>query len=69
LRIASIREPRTAERLIQDLAAGGVRAVVEGQSVEGRYMVLIGPFSDYQSAENMAKVLKQRHLDAFPIRR
>ena len=65
----SFRAQQEAETLIHDLAAEGFPAVIEGQSVEGRQMVLIGPFADYQSATSLAKVLKQRNLEAFPIRR
>jgi hypothetical protein len=70
LRISSFRAKPEAEALIDDLTAQGIGAVIEGQSVEGRHMVLIGPFADYRSAASLANALKQqRNLDTFPIRR
>jgi SPOR domain len=69
LRISSIRAQQEAEALIKELAAEGIRALIEGESLEGRHMVLVGPFGDFQSAESLAKELKKQDLDAFPIRR
>jgi cell division protein FtsN len=69
LQVSSFRARQEAEQLINDLAAEGMRATIDGQIVEGRHVVLVGPFADFQSAVGSAKALKQHNFEAFPIRR
>jgi len=69
LQVSSFRAQQEAEQLINDLAAEGFRALIDGRLMEGRHTVLVGPFSDFESAVGQAKVLKQRNREAFPIRR
>jgi cell division protein FtsN len=69
LQVSSFSGQKDAEKLINDLAAEGFRALIDRQLVEGRHTVLVGPFPDFKSAADKAKVLKQRNREAFPIRR
>jgi cell division protein FtsN len=69
LQVSTFSAPQEAERLINDLAAEGFRAMIDGQLVAGRHTVLVGPFSDFKSAVGQAKVLKEHNREAFPIRR
>jgi cell division protein FtsN len=69
LQVSTFSAPQEAEQLINDLASEGFRALIDGQLVEGRHTVLVGPFSDFKSAAGQAKVLKEHNREAFPIRR
>ena len=69
LQVSSFDAAREAEQLINDLATEGFRALIDGQLVEGRHTVLVGPFSDFKSAAGRAKELKERNREAFPVRR
>jgi cell division protein FtsN len=69
LQVSSFGAQQEAEQLINDLAAEGFRALIDGQLVEGKHTVLVGPFSDFESAVGQAKELKQHNREAFPIRR
>jgi cell division protein FtsN len=69
LQVSTFGAQQEAEQLINDLASEGFRALIDGQLVEGRHTVLVGPFSDFKSAVGQAKVLKEHNREAFPIRR
>lgn len=69
LQVSTFSAQQEAEQLINDLASEGFRALIDGQLVEGRHTVLVGPFSDFKSAVGQAKVLKEHNREAFPIRR
>jgi cell division septation protein DedD len=69
LRVSSFAAQQEAERLINELAAEGFRALIDGQMVDGMHTVLVGPFSDFQSAVGRAKELKESNREAFPVRR
>lgn len=69
LQVSSFGGQKEAEKLINDLAAEGFRALIDRQLVEGRHTVLVGPYPDFKTAADKAKVLKERNREAFPIRR
>jgi cell division septation protein DedD len=69
LRVSSFAAQQEAERLINELAAEGFRALIDGQMVDGMHTVLVGPFTDFQSAVGRAKELKESNREAFPVRR
>jgi cell division protein FtsN len=69
LQVSSFSASRDAEKLIDDLAAEGFRALIDGQLIGGKHTVLVGPFPDYKSAADGAKDLRRQRREAFPIRR
>jgi cell division septation protein DedD len=69
LQVSSFEAQREAEQLTNELAAEGFRAMIDGDLVEGRHTVLVGPFADFKSAVGQAKELKEHNREAFPIRR
>jgi cell division septation protein DedD len=69
LQVSTFAAAQEAEKLINDLASEGFRAMIDGQLVEGHHTVLVGPFADFQTAVGQAKVLKEHNREAFPIRR
>lgn len=69
LQVSSFAAPQDAEKLIDDLAAEGFRALIDGQLIGGKHTVLVGPFNDFKAAAGRAKELKLRNREAFPIRR
>ncbi len=69
LQVSTFDAQQEAEKLTNELAAEGFRALIDGELVEGRHTVLVGPFSDFKSAVGKAKELKEHNREAFPIRR
>ncbi|MEX2299478.1 MAG: SPOR domain-containing protein [Bryobacterales bacterium] len=69
LQVSSFSAPQEAEKLIDDLAAEGFRALIDGQLIGGKHTVLVGPFPDFKTAADRAKDLRQQRREAFPIRR
>jgi cell division septation protein DedD len=69
LQVSSFGEKQQAEQLLNELAAQGFHALIDGRLVEGKQTVLVGPFSDFKSAVGQAQQLKLHNREAFPIRR
>jgi cell division septation protein DedD len=69
LQVSSFSAPQEAEKLIDDLAAEGFRALIDGQLIGGKHTVLVGPFPDFKTAADRAKDLRRQRREAFPIRR
>lgn len=69
LQVSSFSASQDAERLIDDLAAEGFRALIDGQLIGGKHTVLVGPFPDFKTAADRAKDLRRQRREAFPIRR
>ena len=69
LQVSSFNAQQEAEKLTNELAAEGFRAMIDGELIEGRHTVLVGPFSDFKTAVGQAKELKEHNREAFPVRR
>lgn len=69
LQVSSFGAQQDAEKLIDDLAAEGFRALIDGQLIGGKHTVLVGPFDDFKTAVGRAKELRRQNREAFPIRR
>lgn len=69
LQVSAFGAQQEAEKLLDDLAAEGFRALIDGSLVEGKHTVLVGPFADFQDAAGQAKELREHNREAFPIRR
>lgn len=69
LQVSSFGAQQEAEKLIDDLAAQGFRALIDGQLIGGKHTVLVGPFEDFKTAVGRAKELRRTNREAFPIRR
>lgn len=69
LQVSSFDAAQDADKLIDELAAEGFRALVDGQLIGGKHTVLVGPFEDFKTAVGRAKELRRKNREAFPIRR
>ncbi len=69
LQVSSFEAEQDADKLIDELAAEGFRALVDGQLIGGKHTVLVGPFEDFKTAVGRAKELRSKNREAFPIRR
>ena len=69
LQVSTFGTRQDAEQLINDLAAEGFRAVIDGTLAAGKHTVLVGPFVDLRAASGQAKELRETNREAFPVRR
>jgi cell division protein FtsN len=69
LEVSTLGAKQDAERLANNLAAEGFRAVVDGALVANKHTVLVGPFRDLDFAATQAKELREHNVEAFPVRR